>query len=152
MEEIWKDIPGYDGYYQVSSKGGLRSSYFESKTLKPDLTSRGYLQVKLYTPDKKANFLCHRLVAMAFIPNLENKQQVNHKNGIKTDNRVENLEWVTRSENQIHSYRVLGNNGNIKLTKDQATEIITTPHFRNWTVFFAKKIQCICKNRLVSYA
>lgn len=76
--------------------------------LKPEKDRWGYLRVTLYKKNKPYHKLIHRLVAEAFIPNPENKPEVNHKNGIKTDNRIINLEFVTASENTKHKYRVLG--------------------------------------------
>ena len=80
----------------------------KEKILKPYKGSSGYEHIILYKEKSKKTFDLHRLVASSFIPNPENKKEVNHKNGIKTDNRVKNLEWVTRSENLIHRRRVLG--------------------------------------------
>lgn len=118
--EVWKDVIGYEGYYQVSSLGkvncvertctqlnGMTGKYntrilpagpvamFEDKD--------GYLKVKLNKAGKRNNHFVHRLVALNFIPNPENKPEVNHKEGNKKDNRVELLEWNTTSENQIHA-------------------------------------------------
>lgn len=77
--------------------------------IKKQQVSKGYLKVKLNKNSKSKWFLVHRLVAQAFIPNPENKPQVNHKDGNKFNNCVENLEWNTNSENQLHSYRILKN-------------------------------------------
>jgi hypothetical protein len=97
--EQWRSIPGYEGIYQVSSEGRVKNAY--GHVLKPEMARNGYKRIKFF--DKK-KFQVHRLVALAFIPNPDNKEVVNHKNGIKTDNRVENLEWNTWSENVKHAY------------------------------------------------
>lgn len=113
--EEWRDIPGYNGIYQVSSLGRIRSyaNFGHRKRKSPiikkqSLSKFGYLRISLKKHQKAKIFFVHVLVAQAFIPNPENKPQVNHKSGVKTDNRVENLEWVTMSENIRHRIDALG--------------------------------------------
>lgn len=119
--EIWKGIVGYEGRYQVSNLGRVKSlrkfigsGYWQEEKLLTPLMKRGYGSVGLYGEATKQKQI-HRLVAMAFVPNPENKPQVNHINGVRADNRVENLEWVTCSENHLHAYKFLGRKPN-KLT------------------------------------
>lgn len=116
MAEIWRDIPNFEGHYQVSNYGRVKSLYFRNgqalisnkeKILKP-LNNRGYLRVRLCEFKVRNLYSIHRLVAEAFIPNPKNKPCVNHKDGDKTNNCVENLEWCTYSENEQHSHKVLG--------------------------------------------
>lgn len=104
--EIWKDIPEYSGY-QISSLGNVRSNkYGDWRLLKPALDGAGYLIVYLRKDKKSIRFHVHRLVAQVFVNG--NGSDVNHKNGAKTDNRADNLEWCSRSENVKHATRVLG--------------------------------------------
>lgn len=113
-KEIWKDIDGYDGKYQVSNLGRVKSLYFmnrranipREKILKFGYNLQGYPFVHLCYLGKTSKPLSvHRLVAKAFIPNPNNYPIVNHINGIKTDNRVENLEWCTQQYNIKQSFK-----------------------------------------------
>lgn len=120
MEEIWKDVVGYEGLYQVSNIGRVKSLDMilpyerhnkkatrirRGKLLTFSKTNSGYLRVIMANNGIHKLILVHRLVAQAFIPNQLNKREVNHINGNKTDNRVENLEWVSSSENKIHAFK-----------------------------------------------
>lgn len=106
MQEIWKDIEGYEGLYQISNFGRVKSFQKSSKyhspkemILKPSLINSGYGVVTLYNQNKRQKFQVHRLVASAFIPNLQNLPCVNHKDENKLNNCAENLEWCTYSYN-----------------------------------------------------
>lgn len=105
-KEIWKDIEEYEGIYQVSNLGKVKSFKRGSeRMLKPCRDRRGYLIVDLYKNGKHKNNKIHRLVAQAFIPNPENKSEINHIDEDKTNNNVDNLEWSTRKENLNHGTR-----------------------------------------------
>lgn len=110
QQEIWKDIKGYEGHYQISNLGrvkSLKNYRGNGDIILKEINRLGYLHVSLCREGKIINYKIHRLVCMAFLDNKENKPCVNHINGEKTDNRLVNLEWVTYSENEKHSYRVL---------------------------------------------
>lgn len=105
-QEIWKEIFGYEDYYSVSNLGNVKRIK-SKKNLVIKYKKNGYAFVCFSKKGKIKYYHVHRLVAQAFIDNPENKPQVNHINGIKSDNNVRNLEWVTSSENAIHSYKHL---------------------------------------------
>lgn len=111
--EIWKDIDGYGGFYQVSNLGRIKSLARNTKNghckkdkiLKNSVDKKGYVVAELRKDNKRKSYKVHRLVAETFIYNQYNKPQINHKDGNKQNNNVENLEWCTNSENQIHAYK-----------------------------------------------
>lgn len=102
--EIWKDIKDYEGYYQISSEGNVRNTKTQ-QILKGDTNNLGYRRVTLYAPIRK-RFFIHRLVALHFCEGYSEELVVNHKDGNKQNNNYLNLEWVTRSENDLHAYNM----------------------------------------------
>lgn len=102
----WKDIKNYEGLYKISSLGEIKNlKHKKEKEVKQVLQKTGYLKVILIKDKKPKAFYVHRLVAQAFIPNIENKSQVNHKDGNKQNNNINNLEWNTPKENVKHAYK-----------------------------------------------
>ncbi|WAX14850.1 DNA endonuclease [Enterococcus phage EF36P1] len=104
MEEVWKDVAGYEGLYQVSNLGRVKRAT-TGKVLKGYKNTTEYLGVNLCKNGKHKTHKIHRLVAQAFIPNPENKPQVNHIDEDKTNNMASNLEWMTAKENSNHGTR-----------------------------------------------
>lgn len=120
MQEIWKDVEGYEGLYRVSNKGRIKSLNYKNtqriKILKQYESTNGYLRTCLCKNGIAKFFLIHRLVAQAFINNQHNLLEVNHIDGNKQNNNVNNLEWCTRSENNVHAIK--NNLRKIKRGKD----------------------------------
>jgi len=136
--EVWKDIKGFEGCYQVSSLGRVKSlarngSPYGENIRKLSHTKDGYLKIRLLGNGKDITTRVHRLVAEAFIENPDNKETVNHIDGNKENNSVENLEWSDRHEQLYHAYN-LGlkkpmqgcKNAHAKLTEEQVREIRAT--------------------------
>lgn len=140
--EVWKSIKGYEDAYEVSNKGRVRSLERLVKNKKTSYKVKGfvksltahyknkYLSTMLYKDGKGKRFLVHRLVGLHFIKNPKSLKEINHKNGVKSDNYVENLEWVSRSENATHMFETsLGCFGeahhNTTLKVDDVLEIKT---------------------------
>ena len=118
MKEIWKSITGFEGLYEVSSLGKVRSlpryvacknnsnRFINGKILNPSVSHDGYKYVDLSNKCIKYRFKIHRLIAISFIDNPKNNPQINHKDGNKLNNNVSNLEWCTNSENQKHAHLI----------------------------------------------
>lgn len=139
-KEIWKDIIDYEGLYQVSSYGRVKSLsrkvsngkgfyIIKERILKSILTKKGYYNISLYKNGKSKNFRVHRLVALHFISNPENKPQINHIDGDKSNNHVDNLEWCTASENTQHAY-------------DNGLKYISSKHIKNIILNNSKPVYC----------
>jgi hypothetical protein len=130
MVEIWKNIINYEGLYQVSNMGRVKSLWKgKERILKSGKSIWGYYLVNLHKNGKIKTYSVHRLVGIAFISNPDNKPEINHIDGNKTNNRADNLEWCTHLENIEHAY-IIGlhtqkgeKNGHSKLTDVQVLEI-----------------------------
>lgn len=122
MNEIWKDINGYDGLYQVSNLGRVKSLNYnhtrKEKIRKLHVVAWGYLQVTLCKNGECKNPLVHQLVAEAFLPNPKNLPEVNHKDENKSNNCVDNLEWVTHKENINFGTR------NLRVAEKQSKKVL----------------------------
>lgn len=127
-EEIWKDVPNYEGLYQVSNLGNMKSfkKNMDGLILRSSSKNKGYQYTILSKDGKFENTSIHRLVLITFIGNSE--LQCNHKNGIKNDNRLENLEWVTRSENIKHAYTNKMRKSRNSIKKNTDTTITLSIH------------------------
>jgi len=157
--EIWNDIACYEQYYKISNFGRLKRIMHRKNPCNTLIDGiihpNGYCKLALTINGKTKQFHTHRLVAEAFIPNPENKPQVNHINGIKTDNRVENLEWNTSKENINHAWenglskpRKGTLNGNSVLTEKDVLEIrelLKTKKPKEIVLLYNVNIQCIYK-------
>lgn len=169
MKEIWKDIEGYEGLYQVSNFGEVKSLErtktngkgivkIEEKILTQNITNWGYYRVALYKNGTRKYHRVHRLVAKAFIDNPNNKEQVNHIDGNKLNNHVSNLEWCTRLENMYHA-RITGLIPNVNysssyiLLKDDNDNVISqyssfTSFSKNTNINAGKIIKTLKNNNV----
>lgn len=153
--EEWRDIEGYEGLYQISNCGRVKSMARLTKTsrgngvrpvsekiLKPGVNTNGYLYVDLCKESSKKHILIHRLVASAYIENPESKTQVNHISSIKTDNRSKSLEWATPRENTVHAW-----------TNGLCENVRETARNRLYKINFVRKLSdSDCENIRIRYA
>lgn len=129
--EIWKDIEGYEGLYKISNKGNVlslygwngKSYYQREKILVGGISTTGYRTVWLSNGNEGKRVKVHRLVASAFIPKVEGKNVVNHKDGNPLNNNVENLEWCTQQENVLHAIKT-GLTPQLDFSKEELTEMV----------------------------
>lgn len=146
--EIWVPVAGFEGLYEVSNIGRVRApskvingprgrATRKAKMLKPYRKSNGYLNIVTVNNNIKVYNWVHRLVAQAFIPNPENKKEVNHKDFDKTNNRVSNLEWCSRKENSDHA----------RATKDFYPKSISYPVLDTYTGVVYRSIHYLCKQQ-----
>lgn len=119
-----KDIPGYEGLYSVTEDGRVWSHVGRGRYLKPGGDGNGYLFVSLYKDNKYKNYKVHRLVAQAYLPNPDNLEQVHHKNGIRTDNSVANLQWVSSNKNLAYMYAEQLNKWGVYVDWSQVEEVV----------------------------
>jgi hypothetical protein len=137
MVEIWKNIKDYEGHYQVSDLGRVKSlaredrrgCLIKERILKPSLDEDGYARVCLCKDGSQISHFVHKLVLLTFVLNPHNKPQINHKDGIKINNEVANLEWATAKENMVHKDIILNknnrgeNHGRVKLDETKVKNI-----------------------------
>lgn len=152
MQEIWKEIPGHEGYYSISNLGQIRRDKRGNGTqigriLKDRKDKDGYRVIQLTKNGISKTFKIHLLVLLAFIGPRPKGKMTNHKKGIKWDNRLSELEYVTQSENQRHSYDVLGNKGPYgeknhfsRLKKETVIAIFNTAIEKNYSHATVAKI------------
>ena len=148
MEEIWKDVVGYEGLYQVSNLGKIRSTRCE---LRQQVSNRGYFTVNLYKERKQRRKTVHRIVAEAFIPNPLSHSQINHIDENKKNNSVSNLEWCSPSENNLKYHQnhpgskrrgkrkgkkvlQISLNGNVVREWDNARQVFIETGMSDWSV------------------
>jgi hypothetical protein len=136
---MWTPIENYDCYYFINKQGQIRSRnryisygngrrrFVEGRIMKTRVNNCGYVEVRLSIGGFSKTYFIHRLMAQHYIPNPGGKPYINHKNGIKTDNRIENLEWVTHSENMKHAYQ----HDLLKCTCIQVVDICTGQVFES---------------------
>lgn len=132
IEEIWKDIPEYEGRYIVSNIGNIKSvKYYSkcsySKNLKGRKTSKGYLRVQLCKNSKNKDFYIHRVVAVVFLPNPLGLKEVNHIDFDKSNNAISNLEWTTHAKNMAHAHK----NGRVVFS-DEVRKTISIKRKQYW--------------------
>lgn len=150
MQEIWRNLKGYEGLYEVSSLGKVKSLQRRgatTKIIKPRKNSNGYLIVGLHKNGIRKEVAIQRLVAMTFIKNVKGKPEVNHIDGNKENNNVSNLEWVTHKENMEHAR----NNNLIKVTENviKQGKIVGTTYGKENGKKRAKKVNQIDINNKI---
>lgn len=143
MEEIWKPVIGYEGWYEISNLGRIKRVMVGRSTrinriLKSSINKKGYAYVKLFKHKVGRCVKVNRLVASVFLRNPNNKKLVHHKNGIKNMDHADNLEWVTDRENKLYAIRDFGhylgeNNGKTKLKEFEVLEILKLTKTTNLT-------------------
>ena len=138
MKEIWKDIKGYEGLYQVSSLGRVKR--VDTDRILKTYANKGYHQVQLSKNNIKSNKTIHRLVAQAFIPNPENKPEVNHIDEDKSNNSISNLNWMTSKENSNHGTR--GIRIGVASGKTRSKAVKATNVMSGVTLNFESAAQC----------
>ena len=145
----WRPVKGYEGLYEVSNLGQVRSLNYnhtgEVKILKLSKYKSGYLKVSLHKNGKQYQKTVHRLVAQAFIPNPGDKTEVNHIDGEKQNNTVDNLEWVTASENTKHAWKT----GLSKMTEDRKKKVSEANKGSKHPQ--AKRVICITTGEIFNY-